>query len=96
MTNDNLETELRNLKDNHLTDGEKAAYCDNELSPIHHDRINAHMKECFRCKEEVLLLLAESKALNNREIVAEDVVSARELLQRSASKKRSGDSGINQ
>lgn len=73
MAKNSLENELRNLKKVHLTGGELAAYCDQELGPVHRARVEAHVKECFRCKEELSLLLEESAALSHGQIPAGDL-----------------------
>jgi putative zinc finger protein len=85
MSTNNLEEELRNLKFTHLTGGELAAYCDQELDPMRRARVEAHVKECFRCEKELALLLEESAALSHQQISAEDAALVERLMEQMGS-----------
>lgn len=93
MSTNNLEDELRNLKFTHLTVGELAAYCDQELDPMRRARVEAHMKECFRCEKELALLLEESGALSHRQISDEDVALADRLMEHMGSAPKPSAAG---
>lgn len=80
MAKNNLENELRNLKFIHLTESEIEDYCDQELDPMRRARVEAHVKECFRCERKLAGLLAESAALDNRATTAEDVAIVERLM----------------
>jgi hypothetical protein len=64
MNKDDLENELRNLKLVHLTEGELNAYCEQKLAPIPRARAEAHLKHCFICARQLLLLREEKEALS--------------------------------
>jgi hypothetical protein len=81
MTPNNLEDELRTLRLAHLTEAELAGYCDQGLDLMRRARVEAHVKDCFRCEQELALLLEESAALNNRQITAEDVALVERLME---------------
>ena len=93
MSTNNLEDELRNLKFAHLTDAELAAYCDQELDPMRRARVEAHVKECFRCEKELALLLEESAALSHRQISAEDVALVGRLMEQMGSAPKPSAAG---
>ncbi len=93
MSTNNLEDELRNLKFTHLTESEMAAYCDQELGPLRRARVEAHVKQCFRCKEELSLLLEESAALSHQQITAEDVALVERLMEQAGSAPKPSAAG---
>jgi hypothetical protein len=78
---DDLENELRNLKFTHLTESELAAYCDEGLDQIGRARVEAHLKQCFICEEQLQLLREESAALSNRAITDADRAFVERLLE---------------
>jgi putative zinc finger protein len=88
MSTNNLEDELRNLRFAHLTEAELAAYCDQELDPMNRARVEAHVKECFRCEKELALLLEESAALSNQQNSAEDVALVERLMEQMGSAQK--------
>jgi len=81
MKTDDLENELRNLKLVHLTEGELVAYCDQKLDPIRRARIEAHLKQCFICERQLLLLREENAVLSQGVITAEDVALVEQLIE---------------
>src|SRR5947208_1311226 len=81
MSRNNLEDELRNLRFIHLSESERVAYCDQELDPMRRARVEAHVKECFRCEKELALLLEERAALSHRQISAEDVALVERVME---------------
>ncbi len=93
MSRNNLEDELRNLKFTHVTDSERVAYCDQELDPMRRARVEAHVKECFRCEKELALLLEESAALSHRQISAEDVALVERLMEQMGSAPKPSAAG---
>jgi hypothetical protein len=80
VAKNNLENELRNLKFIHLTESEIEDYCDKELDPMRRARVEAHVKECFRCERQLAVLLAESAALDTRATTAADVAIVERLM----------------
>lgn len=84
MKTDDLEKKLRGLKLVHLTESELEAYDNQRLSPAAHARAAAHLKQCFVCKELLLLLRDEQAALNSGEVSAEDVEMVERLMAKSA------------
>jgi len=81
----NLENELRNLKNIHLTESELAAYSDQELDQTRRALADAHLKHCFICESQLVLLREESEALDNRATTAEDVVLVERLMEQMGS-----------
>lgn len=81
MKTDDLENELRNLKFTHLTEGELVAYCDQELDRIGLARAEAHVKQCFICERQLVLLREENAALARRVISDDDVAFVDRLLE---------------
>lgn len=86
MKTDDLENELRNLRFTHLTEGELAAYCDEELDQIGLARLEAHVKQCFICERELELLRLENAALTSRVISDDDVAFVDRLLEQTRPK----------
>jgi hypothetical protein len=93
MSRNNLEDELRKLKLAHLTENELAAYCDQELDPIRRMRVEAHVKECFRCESELALLLEESAALSNHQIPAQNGTLVEPSTEQTGSLPRQSSAG---
>jgi hypothetical protein len=81
MKTDDLENELRNLRFTHLTEGELAAYCDQELDQIGLARAEAHVKQCFICDRKLELLREENAALSRRVISDDDVAFVDRLME---------------
>ena len=79
MKRDDLQSELRGLKLNHLTETELAAYCDQELDQISRRRIESHIKGCVICERSLDLLREEGSVLREREASAEDLALAKRL-----------------
>lgn len=85
MAKKNLENELRNLKNIHLTESELAAYSDQELDQTRRALADAHLKQCFICESQLVLLREESEALDNRAATAEDVALVERLMEQMGS-----------
>ncbi|MEK6406799.1 MAG: hypothetical protein AABN34_07540 [Acidobacteriota bacterium] len=85
MATNNLEDELRNLRFNHLTESELAAYSDQELDQTRRALADAHLKQCFICESQLVLLREESEALDNRATTAEDVALVERLVEQMGS-----------
>jgi anti-sigma factor RsiW len=81
MSKNDLEDELRSLKLIHLTREEIGAYCDRKLDPVRRARVEAHVKECFRCDAELALVLEESAALSDHQISEKDVALVERLME---------------
>ena len=88
MKTDDLENKLRRLKLVHLTESELTAYCDERLAPAARARAEAHLKQCFICKELLLLRREEQDALSGHEITTEDVALIERLMAESAAERR--------
>ena len=86
MATNNLEDELRNLRFIHLTESELAAYSDKDLDQTRRALAEAHLKQCFICERQLVLLREESDALDNRATTAEDVA----IVERRASQELVG------
>jgi hypothetical protein len=80
METKDLENELRNLKFAHLKESELTAYCDEELDDSRRARVEAHLKQCFRCERQLELLRQESAALSRGELSADDLALAERLM----------------
>ena len=96
MTTDDLEKELRNLKVIHLTESEMAAYCDQELDQTSHARASAHLKDCFICRQQVMLLLEEGEALASGKSAAGGVSSGTGTLKQLGSLRGQAGSVANE
>lgn len=81
MKTDELENELRNLKFRHLTEGELAAYCDQEIDQIGLAWAEAHVMQCFICERRLELLREENAALTRRVISDDDVAFVDRLME---------------
>lgn len=81
MKTDDLENELRNLKNIHLTESELAAYCDREPGQMRRARVEAHLKQCFICEQQLARLREESAALRNRQVTANDIEFVDRLME---------------
>jgi hypothetical protein len=88
MKTDDLENKLRSLKLVHLTESELTAYCDERLTPAARTRAEAHLKQCFICKELLLPRREEQDALSGHEISAEDVALVERLMAESDAERR--------
>jgi hypothetical protein len=82
MKTDDLENELRNLKLIHLAESELVAFCDQQLDAITRARMEAHLKQCFICERQLMLLREENAALHHGQITPEDVALVDRLLER--------------
>lgn len=85
MAKNNLENELRNLKNIHLTESELAAYSDQELDQTRRALADAHLKQCFICERQLVLLREENEALDNRATTTEDVALVERLMEQMGS-----------
>ncbi|MEN3334462.1 MAG: hypothetical protein V7641_3827 [Blastocatellia bacterium] len=81
MKADDLENELRRLKDVCLTEPELFAYCDLELDPMRRARVEAHLKHCFICERKLAMLQEENEALSNPQITDEDIALVERLME---------------
>lgn len=81
MKTEDLEDELRNLKNIHLTDNELAAYCDQDLDEMRRARMEAHLKQCFICAQQLTIWKEESAALKDRKITADDINFVKRLVE---------------
>lgn len=81
MKTDDVENELRNLKNIHLTESDLAAYCDQELDVMRRARMTAHLKQCFICEQELALWQEEGAALRDRKIPADDIEFVERLME---------------
>lgn len=81
MNKEDMEKKLQNLKNIHLTDSDLAAYCDQVLTLMRRARMEAHLKQCFICQDQLTIWKEESAALNSRKITAEDVKSVERLME---------------
>jgi hypothetical protein len=91
MAKNNLEDELRNLKNIHLTESELSAYCDQELGLMGRARAEAHLKRCFLCERRLALLREESAALDQRQVSAEDGALVERPTQQFGSEETTSD-----
>lgn len=82
MKTDDLENELRNLKLIHLTESELVAYCNQQLNRMRLARAEAHLKQCFICERQLMLLREEGAAISNRKFTADDVALVDRLIER--------------
>ncbi|HJQ22279.1 MAG TPA: hypothetical protein VKA60_00095 [Blastocatellia bacterium] len=80
MKTNDLENKLRSLKLVHLTEGELADYCNQQLAPAARARAEAHLKQCFICEELLELLREEQDASTHHEITAADVELVERLM----------------
>src|SRR5436305_1862415 len=69
---DDLENELRNLPDRHLTENELFAYCEEGLASVRRARMEAHLKRCFRCEIELASLQEDIAAVSDQQRTAKD------------------------
>jgi len=81
MVENDMENQLRNLKNVHLTEEEIIAYLDQELDHLRRARVEAHVKECFRCERELMLLREESQALSDHKITADDIKLVERIME---------------
>ena len=93
MATNNLEDELRNLRFTHLTESELAAYSDQELDQTRRALAEAHLKQCFICERQLVLLREESEALENRATTAEDVALVERLMEQMGSAPKPSAAG---
>jgi len=93
MATNNLEDELRNLRFTHLTESELAAYSDQELDQTRRALAEAHLKQCFICERQLVLLREESEALENRATTVEDVALVERLMEQMGSAPKPSAAG---
>lgn len=88
---------MRNLTNVHLTDGELVSYRNKALDQMRTARVEAHLKQCFICEQQLAQVREESADLKNRRISPSEIDFVDRLmeqrgLEHQPSARKSGNS----